>query len=491
MRNTTILLATFAATTAIVSASSADVPFQQLADFGFGGSPFDISPSGRIVGGLRSQVGGKPGPYVPVIWDSINSAPVELPTPFGGYASAINSVGDVIGYEFQEFGPFGYPVLWVNGQEKVMLPHLGEGGFAYDINESGVIVGSVISEGRYVAARWVDRQLEVLALPEFDSGGEATWSFANSINSSGTIAGTIQAPSGTPSAALRWDAEGMVSLVPSEGIETKGVSIDNEGGVLINGYFDGGVSRAPALVNPDGQASVFPVPPQFPAGAVGLAMSRNSIVAGYTYDFDVVNGQFRIKAVAWPNGAFTELELPPGQSFAFPSGVGSNGVVFGSVLGTTGDAIVPGLWALDIEDGSMQPLTASGAPGETVELSAVSRCGDDPNVGHSVAMIVEGVMVGRSITDAQGRARLAFTIPAGYQGSQMSVRYTDENGATATGTVNVTPGCESADLNCDGAVDGDDLGTLLSQWGTDGSADLTGDGIVNGDDLGRLLGAWG
>ena len=50
------------------------------------------------------------------------------------------------------------------------------------------------------------------------------------------------------------------------------------------------------------------------------------------------------------------------------------------------------------------------------------------------------------------------------------------------------------DLNGDLAVDGNDLGQLLSAWGpcTYGCiADLTDDGAVNGDDLGRLLGNWG
>jgi hypothetical protein len=52
-----------------------------------------------------------------------------------------------------------------------------------------------------------------------------------------------------------------------------------------------------------------------------------------------------------------------------------------------------------------------------------------------------------------------------------------------------------ADLNGDGAVNGDDLGVLLGAWGacTSGAceADLNDDGAVNGDDLGVLLGAWG
>ncbi|MBM4112878.1 MAG: hypothetical protein FJ253_05805 [Phycisphaerae bacterium] len=54
------------------------------------------------------------------------------------------------------------------------------------------------------------------------------------------------------------------------------------------------------------------------------------------------------------------------------------------------------------------------------------------------------------------------------------------------------PPCVAADLNCNGTVDGDDLGTLLGQWGACAGcdADFNGDGVVDGDDLGALLGAW-
>jgi hypothetical protein len=53
------------------------------------------------------------------------------------------------------------------------------------------------------------------------------------------------------------------------------------------------------------------------------------------------------------------------------------------------------------------------------------------------------------------------------------------------------PSCLLADLNCDGAVDGADLGLFLSAWGLEGDpADLNADGIVDGGDLGILLGEW-
>jgi len=51
------------------------------------------------------------------------------------------------------------------------------------------------------------------------------------------------------------------------------------------------------------------------------------------------------------------------------------------------------------------------------------------------------------------------------------------------------------DLNCDGVVNGGDLGILLANWGVCDDAeacpaDLNGDGVVDGADLGILLSAW-
>jgi len=56
----------------------------------------------------------------------------------------------------------------------------------------------------------------------------------------------------------------------------------------------------------------------------------------------------------------------------------------------------------------------------------------------------------------------------------------------------VCSGSADGDLNGDGAIDGADLGILLSQWGpcVGCLGDLNGDGVVDGADLGILLGNW-
>jgi len=430
MRFTNVVLVAVALAS-LAATSFAAVPFRPLPDFGFGGSPYDVNAAGRIVGAVR--VSDDAGPYVPVVWDSATATPVVLPNVNGGYAVAINSNGDIVGTEFQAAGPYGVPVLWSNGQ-RVELPDLGEGGYANDINESGVIIGLVIVNGEFRAARWVAGELEVLPLPEPSGVTGVVWSLANSINSAGTIVGTVQAPLGTPSAAVRWDAGG-VTVIPSPGLETKGISTDNLGNVLINGYFGADPRRVPALVQPDGSVRTLDVPAEFLSGAVSTAMSRNTIVAGYYYGSGPEG--FRIEAVAWPNGVFTPLEMPAGQRYAFPLGVGNNGIVFGYATdGITGRS-VPCLWDLELPSPSLTASSASGTRGQAVQISATSQRATRKNVGHSVELRVNGAAVGRGITDAQGVVRFAYTIPSDATDSTLTVRMTDEDGAFATSVIRI------------------------------------------------------
>ena len=51
--------------------------------------------------------------------------------------------------------------------------------------------------------------------------------------------------------------------------------------------------------------------------------------------------------------------------------------------------------------------------------------------------------------------------------------------------------CRMGDLDCNGIVDGADLGAMLSNWGNPGSTDLDGNGVTNGADLGIQLAQWG
>lgn len=464
------------------SVLSADVPFQPLPlPAGVtSGSPTDMNAEGVIVGALSVN-----DRTEPVIWTSTSAQPTVLPTgDQGGVATAINSSGVVVGQVPAGFG--GAPTVWENGVA-IALPHLGEGGNARDVSESGVICGYVIIKGKYVAARWVNRQLELLPVPEFGQPGDTIWTIAESINSSDVISGTVQVPFQADALALRWDAEGVQPAVDA-GQETKGISIDNLGGVLVNGYFaPNGTSQA-ARILPDGTVDTLPSPAEFPY-VWATAMSRTGIACGYYWDF--TSGMPVLKANAWLNDAFTPLEMPAGMTRAIPLGVGINGVVVGNVSdGVTGQS-TPGFWALPAERSTVLPSTAAGAPGQEVELRATSRRTSGANVGFSLTFRVAGQVVGRAVTDATGTARITYAIPASAPTSALPVQVTEETGATASTSIEIGIGCDAADLNCDGAVNGQDLGMLLGAWGTSGAADLNGDGTVNGIDLGMLLGAWG
>ncbi|RLS47029.1 MAG: hypothetical protein DWH86_01435 [Planctomycetota bacterium] len=56
--------------------------------------------------------------------------------------------------------------------------------------------------------------------------------------------------------------------------------------------------------------------------------------------------------------------------------------------------------------------------------------------------------------------------------------------------VQIGNSCALADINCDGHVNGADLGLLLGNWGNPGPSDLNNSGTTDGSDLGLLLGEW-
>ena len=114
--------------------------------------------------------------------------------------------------------------------------------------------------------------------------------------------------------------------------------------------------------------------------------------------------------------------------------------------------------------------------------------------------------VQRYLRDGIGAGRLALAVTSltfvQQQSGQFPSFVAKENALVAIGAARAArlvieatdgPACAPADFDCDGAVNGDDLGRLLAAWGICGSCaeDLTGDGAVDGDDMGQLLSAWG
>jgi hypothetical protein len=406
----------------LCTGARADIPFQpiQLPEGATSGAPTDVNAAGVIAGGVYFD-----GQPEPAVWQSTEALPTILPTEGrGGIASAINSTGQVVGVTFGE-GLKSIPTVWEN-ETPVALPDLGEGGDARDISESGVIVGSVNVNGQYVAARWVNRELQLLPL-ETEQIGEVGFSIAESINSSDVISGTIRKPDSTESLAVRWDADGIKPALDS-GLETKGISIDNLGGVLVNGYFDGGYTSQPARVLPDGTLDILTAPAGFTY--YGVAMSRTGVVTGYYFDNSAENAEeWGLKAVAWVDGEFTALELPAGNRTAIPLGVGINGVVIGSVSDASGTS-TPGFWGLPVQETVLQARSLTATPGQTIQLTTTSSRASGVNVGQSVQVRVAG-QLSRTVTNAKGVASVPFTIPARTKSRALAVQFIDETGARA------------------------------------------------------------
>lgn len=319
------------------------------------------------------------------------------------------------------------------------LADFGLGGSPSDVNAPGVIFGAVNTKGNECAVRWLNRELELPAVSDFESAG----------------------------------------------LECRGIAIDNLGGTALIGDFDGGSSFAPAVVEPDGLVNIFPAPRADTSVASSSTMSRSGISAGY--DDAVVIGRVGINAVAWPNGDFAPLEMAAGQRNAFPGGVGSDGFVIGSAAdGVTGRS-VRGVWALESEDSELRSASVSEARGQTVELSAERLWPSAANIGHSIAAPVGDAAVGRAITGSTGRARIVFTVPADLAGSRMAVRCIDQNGASLLSVIDGSDACVTADRDRNRRVDAFDPRALLSAWGVPGPADLNGGGVIDAVDMTVLL----
>lgn len=106
-------------------------------------------------------------------------------------------------------------------------------------------------------------------------------------------------------------------------------------------------------------------------------------------------------------------------------------------------------------------------------------------------LLVDGQSVGTHVTTLKGSlyASNLLAVTDATPGSLNAFGYFDDLALRAVPPAPPPPQCP-ADLDDSGAVDGADLGVLLSSWGSS-SADLDGSGTVDGADLGILLSAWG
>jgi len=172
----------------------------------------------------------------------------------------------------------------------------------------------------------------------------------------------------------------------------------------------------------------------------------------------------------------TALTGGGGGIYGFVAVVSVDVVVIGDALGTPISDGTPTPLALVI-DGTLD-LSVEGVA--TVSFSGAESIAD----GGPVDLPFEDIPFGLpTLSGDTANLLLSGTV------TDVAVAFDIDFTIVASGAFDT---CIPADLNCDGVVDGADLGILLNAWGTgDPVADLNGDGVVDGADLGELLNAWG
>ncbi len=384
----------------------AQVKFNTLPDFGFGGVAYDANEAGTIVGLAVIDASHR---LEPAVWNSKLAAPTTLPTRgFGGFATAVSESGIVVGSRYVEAGAGTVPVLWLNGSYQE-LETLGEGGGALDVNDAGQVVGYVNAAGGTLPAIWEGGKLSVLPTLPIGSAGDILNGSANSINALGHVVGTVKVAFGSDSLALKW-VNKQVSLTGlTDWIETRGVKVNAAGDTLINGYFGPNGSFALATYSASGQPTTLPLPSEY-STLWGTGFSSNGVVVGFYRE--AISGVAPLRPIAYRNGVIEPLELPAGAMWAFPLNVTDEGTAVGYVSdGVSGNSI-PGYWSL-AGDGEVVTLTPStGMPGTEVVFTATVKRGKGNVSGRRVQFQVNRKDIGNGTSSTTGKAKIKYVIPA-------------------------------------------------------------------------------
>lgn len=184
-----------------------------------------------------------------------------------------------------------------------------------------------------------------------------------------------------------------------------------------------------------------------PGAATGPSVPTSAPFAGGMQRVDVAPGGTGL-TVVWQNQTLASAALPRLST--------RDNLIYTVTYSSTGT----GQYSFTtIDTATGNPVSSTPIPGSSVDNNTLQMVGT----------------LGPSRVLYQGTKRGLFSV-------------------TAAAPPPCVPTCDDIDFVRDHAIDGQDLGVLLSQWGTDTGmtiADLNSDGAVDGLDLGLLLAAWG
>lgn len=229
-----------------------------------------------------------------------------LPWASASQASAINDAGQVVGWVEKDTHTMA--VSWSDGAA-TLLPSLNaQASRAWDINNSGVIVGA--SGSRPV--RW--RGGEVVDLLPADS---ALYGSVSSVNDAGAMSGHLGtrvsgSPFGSPFSAFTWNPQGISFALPNPASSSTGQSINNSGQVA--GYISdpGWSNHNPPTTRPATWMPEYSIQPGENWGAVAHDINDRGQFVGTTGSQSGNPAAFQ--AMLWGHG--TAVVLGPGAAFA-------------------------------------------------------------------------------------------------------------------------------------------------------------------------------
>ena len=196
---------------------------------------------------------------------------------------------------------------------------------------------------------------------------------------------------------------------------------------------------------------------------------------GYSLQTFLENSPFTVS----PNSPLT-----PGVRNAYAMGFGAEGQAM-DVSNNVREQFDPTPWAIGTVDGL--------APGDPIPLYTFMTFEvnvSDPAVQSYLRAGLDSGRLMFAITSMTAVVQQGGPFPSFYSKENQLVPLGFAFPASIELQARTGPFCATADLNCDGAVNGADLGVLIGNWGGSGTGDLNADGVVNGADLGVLIGGW-
>ncbi len=311
---------------------------------------------------------------------------------------------------------------------------------------------------------------------------------ANDVNDLDQVCGNLVEGVGEkPGAAYRWEDGELTLIPPPEGwMAARGLAINNKGWVVGELILTGQGNPNGAFFW-DGRTTTVILPP------VGSRCSLSDInddgvAVGWTGDSP--NRQ----AFTWKAGKVELLGTPKGLASARPSAINNEGTIVGSggYNDRSGVGIARAIMLKQGEWSVYPPL-----PPQTWS-NGYSVAFDNLFLGISVnpGATTNLLWIGGEPFDLQAAIEADGTIDLSGSPGRLNdlgdfVGKASSGGVSGFVIMKRLP-CRMADLDCSHAVDGDDLGILLNEWGkARSSADLDANGTVDGGDLGLLLADWG